>query len=105
VVVAVVVMGAHALIRMMAILKTDDKEVETQDGESLIDAAGELGVLFSCQNGTCGTCLTSIEEGEENLSNLTPEERDYGIEEGEGRRLMCQCRINNGEVKIRYDGF
>ncbi len=89
----------------MAILKTDDKEVEVPEGEPLIDAAQELGVLFSCENGTCGTCLTNIEEGEENLSELTQEERDFGIEEGENRRLMCQCRIKSGEVKIRYDGF
>ncbi|MBS3074733.1 2Fe-2S iron-sulfur cluster binding domain-containing protein [Candidatus Pacearchaeota archaeon] len=89
----------------MAILKTEDKEVEVPDNESLIDAAQELGVLFSCENGTCGTCLTNIEEGEENLNELTPAEKDYGIEEGENRRLMCQCRIKEGEVKIRYDGF
>ena len=31
----------------MAILKTEDKEVEVPDNESLIDAAQELGVLFS----------------------------------------------------------
>jgi len=89
----------------MGILKTDEREVEVADGESLIDVAGELGVLFSCQNGTCGTCLSNIEEGEENLSELTMEERDYGIEEGENRRLICQCRIIGGEVKIKYDEF
>ncbi len=89
----------------MAILKNDDKEVEVEDNESLIDSASELGVIFSCQNGECGTCLTNIEEGEENLNDLTPEERDFGISEGEGRRLMCQCRIKSGEVKIKYDGF
>ncbi|MEK6918846.1 MAG: 2Fe-2S iron-sulfur cluster binding domain-containing protein [Nanoarchaeota archaeon] len=89
----------------MAILKNDNLEIEVPDGEPIKDAAGELGVLFSCESGTCGTCLTNIEEGEENLSPLTPEEKDYGLDEGENRRLMCQCRIMEGEVKIKYDEF
>lgn len=84
----------------MAILKSDDNEVEVKDNNSIREAAEQLGVPFSCTEGRCGTCMIDIEEGEENLSGLTPEEHDMGGDEK--HRLACQCKIKQGEVKIKF---
>ena len=65
----------------MAILKTDNKEVEVPDGSSTMNAAEELGVSFGCRQGVCGTCKTEVVDG------------NY--------RSMCQCKIKSGTVKIR----
>lgn len=83
----------------MAILKEDDSEIEVQDGELIKDAAEQLGVPFSCRNGLCGTCMIDIEDGEENLSELTPEEIDMGRDRT--HRLACQCKIKQGIVRIK----
>ena len=55
----------------MAVIKSDDKEVNVEDGKQIKDACEELGVLFACQEGYCGTCKIEVLEGSENLSELT----------------------------------
>jgi ferredoxin len=82
----------------MAILKTNDSEVEVPDGAELMDAAEELGVSFGCGNGVCGACEVDVEEGMENLNELTEAEDDMDLDDG--HRLMCQCVIESGTVKI-----
>ena len=84
----------------MAILKTNDTEIEVTDGEKIQEACEQLGVPFGCSQGICGTCLIEIEEGGENLSEHTPEEEDMDM--GETHRLACQCKIKSGTVKIKY---
>jgi ferredoxin len=73
---------------------------EVPDGEKIWGACEELGVPFSCKDGTCGTCMIDVEEGEENLSELTEQEEDLGRDKK--HRLACQCRIKHGEVKFDY---
>ena len=85
----------------MAILKTDDNQVEVTNGEAILNAAEELGVPFGCRAGVCGTCKTKVIEGMENLSEKNEQENEMDLEEGE--RLMCQCKIKSGEVKIQVD--
>ena len=82
----------------MAKLKSDSAEVELADGSQIIDAAEELGVCFGCQAGNCGSCLTNVLEGMENLSDYSDNEEAFGVEEKE--RLLCQCTIKEGEVTI-----
>ena len=82
----------------MALLKSDSAEVELADGSQIIDAAEELGVCFGCQAGNCGSCLTNVVAGMENLSNYSDNEEAFGVEDKE--RLLCQCTINGGEVTI-----
>ena len=82
----------------MAILKSDSKEIEVSDGESVIESCEILGVPFGCTSGVCGTCMTTVIEGMENLSELSPNEVAMGVSPPE--RLMCQCFIKGGEVKI-----
>ena len=84
----------------MAKIITEDVEKEVEDGSEMREPCEELGVPFSCTEGICGTCMIDIEEGQENLSELTPQEEDMGM--SKDKRLACQCKINKGLVKIRY---
>ena len=84
----------------MAKLKMDNKEKEIPDNSPIKTICEELGVIFGCEEGICGTCMIEVEQGIENLSELNQAEKDMGIE---GKhRLACQCKIKHGEVKIRY---
>ena len=83
----------------MAILKTDSKEVALEDNSPVMNAAEELGVSFGCRSGFCGTCKTEVVEGMENLEPKNQQENDMNLEPN--IRLMCQCKIKQGFVKIR----
>lgn len=85
---------------MMATLKSDEQEVEVQDGEKTMNAAEQLGVPFGCRQGICGTCKVEVVEGMENLSERNDQENAMGLADAE--RLMCQCAIKQGLVKIRF---
>lgn len=76
------------------------EEKEIQDGELMRDACEELGVPFACKEGICGSCMIDIAEGEENLSELTQEEKDLARDKK--HRLACQCKIKSGLVKINF---
>lgn len=82
----------------MAILKAGNQEVSVPDGESFIDQAEELGVPFGCTMGNCGTCITIVKDGMENLSPQNEQELEFRLEDGE--RLMCQCKILGGTVVL-----
>jgi ferredoxin len=85
---------------MMATIKTENKEVNVNDGDSIIKACEELGVPFDCKVGACGVCKIDVVEGFDNLTPLTEEEKIMGME-GQGR-LACQCKIKQGIVKIKF---
>ena len=74
------------------------EEIQIEDGASIKEACEELGVPFCCTNGICGTCMIDIIEGEENLSELTEEEKD--LERDRKHRLACQCKVKQGEVRF-----
>ncbi|HLD79216.1 MAG TPA: 2Fe-2S iron-sulfur cluster-binding protein [Candidatus Nanoarchaeia archaeon] len=84
----------------MALVKTNDTNIEVVDGHPIRDACEELGVLFGCREGLCGTCMINIVEGEENLSELTEEE--VAMDRDREHRLACQAKINKGEVTIKF---
>ncbi|MBS3100054.1 (2Fe-2S)-binding protein [Candidatus Pacearchaeota archaeon] len=83
----------------MAELIKKKKSVHVKDGDKILDAAEELGVLFGCQDGRCGACRIEVLEGTENLSDRTEAEKDMELEPP--FRLACQCRIKKGKVKIK----
>lgn len=86
---------------MAKIISTDnEEEIEVNDGEPIKEACEKLGIPFACEEGICGTCMVDIIGGQENLSELTQEERDMGRDKN--HRLACQCRIEHGIVKIKY---
>lgn len=81
----------------------EDKTVEVKemDHDDIIDKGIELGIIYGCIDGRCGSCRTEILEGEENLTEITQDEKEMGINEKEPYRLMCQCQVKSGLVKIR----
>jgi len=84
----------------MAKIKTKNKSIEIKDNSSINTACEELGVDFSCYDGTCGICKINIIKGQENLSELTENELDFGM--NKKNRLACQCKIKKGEVEIEF---
>jgi ferredoxin len=83
----------------MAILKTEEAQIEVPDGEQIKDAAEKLGIPFGCCDGLCRSCQISVIEGMEFLSDKTEAEEDADLEVGE--RFCCQMSINGGEVLIK----
>lgn len=83
----------------MAILKSETKQIEIPDGTPIQLAADELGVMFGCRQGMCGTCQTEIIEGIENLS--APNEKEEAMGATGPFRLCCQTEIKKGTVKLR----
>jgi len=84
----------------MATIKTDLETLEIKDGAALQEACEKLGVPFGCTTGICGTCIVDVEEGMENLTDRTQEEKDMELEGNE--RLACQCKLTKGSIKIKF---
>ncbi|MDD3375520.1 MAG: 2Fe-2S iron-sulfur cluster-binding protein [Candidatus Omnitrophica bacterium] len=82
----------------MAKLIIDQKEYEVPDNSAISDTCEDAGVRFDCNTGVCGSCHIKILEGAENLSDLTTEEIDLGMDRN--NRLACQCTIKTGMVRI-----
>ena len=77
-----------------------NQEIDIPDKSEIRSACEELGVPFSCRDGICGTCMIDVVSGEENLSELTRQEKD--LERNKKHRLACQCRIKKGNVEIEF---
>jgi len=73
---------------------------DVKDGDKIKNAAEEMGVLFGCEDGICGTCMIDVVKGEKNLSDITQPEKD--LERDEKHRLACQCKMKRGEVVIDF---
>lgn len=84
----------------MAKIIYEGDEYPIKDGESLQETCEEIGIPFGCTTGICGTCMVEVEEGIENLTEVTQEEKDMELEPKV--RLACQCKINSGIIKIRF---
>ena len=82
------------------IYKKTGAEKEVPDGEKIKSAAEEIGVLFGCEDGLCGTCMIDVIKGEDNLSEITQAEKD--LERDAKHRLACQCKIKKGKVEIDF---
>jgi ferredoxin len=75
--------------------------IEVPDGAPIVDACEQAGVPIACSEGVCGACVIEVIEGMEHLSNLSEAEADFLGESG-NERLACQCRVNQGTVKIKF---
>ena len=84
---------------MMARIKCGEKSVEIADGNPVSKAARELGIILGCHDGICGLCKIDIMEGHDNLSRLSGSEEVWGMDHD--RRLACQCRVRQGDIRIR----
>lgn len=80
----------------------DNRTVDAEDGELLRETCqrNDLTLPFGCENGLCGTCLVSIKEGAEHLTEKTDQEKEtLGVLLAyEDQRLACQCHIKGGDV-------
>jgi ferredoxin, 2Fe-2S len=85
--------------------RTKTKEVEAEDGLSILDLALKADVDwgFSCTRGTCARCRCLVEEGAEFLDEVTDAEWDrLEPEEFEqGYRLGCQAIVKSGAGTIK----
>lgn len=80
-------------------LSMDDRFVEIPADSPIMREAEELGIFFGCQDGNCGVCEVEVVEGMENLNERTDKEKEFSLPEN--HRLMCQCRLKKGVVKVR----
>ena len=76
--------------------------------QDVVEASGSA-LPFGCRDGQCGTCLVTIEQGMEFISDLNEKEKKVISEAGVGTniekaRLSCQMKIvkPNGVVRIKY---
>lgn len=85
----------------MATLKFEGEEREVADGVSVVEACEDMGLPFGCQDGLCGTCMSNIVTGGENLSAKNEKEEDFDLPDGQ--RLACQCKVTSGTVEFSLD--
>ncbi|MHC0052540.1 2Fe-2S iron-sulfur cluster-binding protein [Actibacterium sp. D379-3] len=79
--------------------------VNVPSGTRIIEISEKIGagITYGCREGECGTCLTHVIEGAENLSEPSVLETRVLKENlaGHNDRLACQCQVLGGEVKVR----
>jgi ferredoxin len=85
----------------MAMIRFEGQEKEVSDGSRVMETCEELGVPFGCHDGICGTCMSTVVEGMDNLESMNDKEEDMGL--ADGQRLCCQCVIKNGVVEFSLD--
>jgi ferredoxin len=85
----------------MAIVRFEGKDEEVQEGQHVIAACERLGIPFGCQDGLCGTCISKVIEGADNLAPKNSKENAMGLKEEQ--RLPCQCVLNSGTVEFALD--
>jgi len=77
-------------------------EVHYQSGETFLETARRAGLRapFSCESGSCATCMARLEQGEATMrvnNALTPEEVE------EGWVLTCQGLPTSPSVTVVYE--
>lgn len=85
----------------MANVKFEGEEREVVDGTAVVEACEDMGLPFGCQDGLCGTCMSTVVEGMDNLQPKNDKEEDFDLPEGQ--RLVCQCVIKSGTVEFSLD--
>ncbi len=82
-----------------------DVTVNVPAGTRIIEISEKVGagIVYGCREGDCGTCITHVEEGDENLSAPSALELRVLRENlaGQSDRLACQCQVLGGTVKVR----
>ena len=88
--------------------KNDNLTVDVPAGKSIKDVCDEnaCSIPFGCRNGVCGTCLSTITKGKENLKPA--EENEKMTLEGFGanppeKRLLCQCKMAEGNEDVEIE--
>ena len=79
--------------------------VNAPAGTRLIEISEKVGsgIVYGCREGECGTCITKITSGWNNLTEPSVLE-DKVLREnmaGKHNRLACQAQVLGGEISIR----
>ena len=87
---------------VVIVLDGKEHEVHYQAGETFLETARRAGLRapFSCESGSCATCMARLDEGEATMrvnNALTPEEVE------EGWVLTCQGFPASPVVKVVYE--
>jgi ferredoxin-NADP reductase len=94
--------GAGATERVTIVLDGRRHQVHYQQGETLLETARRAGLRapFSCESGSCATCMARLEEGEATMrvnNALTDEEVT------EGWVLTCQGLPTSPSITVVYE--
>lgn len=85
-------------------LPADNLELDLPAGKNFREAVQDGGgtILFGCEQGVCGTCLVTVEGGENIADKTEQEEQTLEIFAAEpNQRLTCQCEMKGpGDVSI-----
>ena len=95
----------------VAVAATDDVVIELdrktttanyRTGDNLLQTARSAGLQapYSCETGSCGTCMARITEGSARMVNNDALEDD---EVDEGYVLTCQALPTSPTVRLTYD--
>ncbi|MDP3742339.1 MAG: 2Fe-2S iron-sulfur cluster-binding protein [Candidatus Micrarchaeota archaeon] len=88
--------------------KNDNLTVDVPAGKSLKDVCDENGssIPFGCRNGVCGTCLSAVNKGKDNISPADDNEKmtleGFGCQPPE-KRLVCQCKMGSGNEDVEIE--
>nr|WP_321443207.1 2Fe-2S iron-sulfur cluster-binding protein [uncultured Cohaesibacter sp.] len=83
-----------------------DVSVNVPAGTRVIEVSEKVGagIIYGCREGDCGTCLMTVDDGMENLSQPSVLE-DKVLKEnmaGKDMRLACQAQvIGEGETIVK----
>jgi 3-ketosteroid 9alpha-monooxygenase subunit B len=99
---AIRVNGNGATETVVIVLEGRQHQVHYQPGETLLETARRAGLRapFSCESGSCATCMARLQEGEATMrvnNALTPEEVT------EGWVLTCQGLPKSPSVTVVYE--
>ncbi len=88
--------------------KNDSLTVDVPAGKSIKEVCDEnaCSIPFGCRNGVCGTCLSAITKGKDNL--LLADENEAATLEGFGakppeKRLVCQCKMGGKDEEVEIE--
>jgi ferredoxin-NADP reductase len=90
--------------KVTVIMKGRRTDVPYQRGDTLLETArrGALQPPFSCESGSCATCMAILHEGSAKMrvnNALTPEEVE------EGWVLTCQAVPDSQTLTVEYESF
>ncbi len=100
---------AHKVLFQFEDKNLPSREVECDSGDSILDVAldNDLDLQHNCGAVcACSTCHVYVEEGMDNLPEITDKEEDFidrAISPKLSSRLACQCMISADVVVIIPD--
>lgn len=87
--------------RVTYIYGDQKREIEAEDGQTILQIALDNGIPMESAcggNGFCTTCMCRVQAGMENLSPRNEREENMGVTE-DPNRLSCQSEVR-GDVMV-----